>query len=209
MSHPNPASYLVTTSQDRVENEWVCPACGKGFRTIQGRNAHLSSSCQCAWYNKEKNDNLVIHYEDEDLAEDLPNSQCGDELPPQSDASDQFGYEGYDSDQDQYNVVPIASPHDACLENLPSDASHTPKCAQLDDSSIVHDRHPFAGKIIGHRPTALQFWAAESNNPNSNRANAFDPFESELDWQTAKWFVEDGPSKSALDRLLQVEGAIP
>ncbi|KAH8108643.1 hypothetical protein DFH11DRAFT_1516600 [Phellopilus nigrolimitatus] len=76
----------------------------------------------------------------------------------------------------------------------------------VDESPFIHDIHPNAGTVTGHQQTAQEHWAAQHVNPNSPPINIFDPFASELDWRTAKWFLEDGSSKSASDRLLKIDG---
>ncbi|KAH9926857.1 hypothetical protein B0H21DRAFT_678600, partial [Amylocystis lapponica] len=41
-------------------NERLCPACGKSFATIPGRNMHLSSARSCKWYRKGKMADLGV-----------------------------------------------------------------------------------------------------------------------------------------------------
>lgn len=98
-----------------------------------------------------------------------------------------------------------------CTETFPSatqmeDMEHSPKRPRIDGSPFIHDVHPLAGNVYGHTPTFQEQWAAELTRPNMIPTNDFAPFTSSLDWKTAKWLMEDSSSKSASDRLLQIDG---
>ena len=64
-----------------LPNPKICPACGKHFATESEANKHLSQSHKCAWYNKNKYEDLIVYPDTEDYSEDLPNDD-NDVLPP-------------------------------------------------------------------------------------------------------------------------------
>ena len=65
-------------------NPQICPACGKHFATESGANKHLTQSHKCAWYNKNKFEDLPVYPDTEDYNEDLPNNE-DETLPPDLD----------------------------------------------------------------------------------------------------------------------------
>ena len=65
-------------------NPQICPACGKHFAIESGANKHLAQSHKCAWYNKNKFEDLPVYSDTEDYNEDLPNNK-DETLPPDLD----------------------------------------------------------------------------------------------------------------------------
>lgn len=176
-------------------NPCICPACGKRFGTEAGTNKHLSQSRRCAWYNKGKFPDLTGYFDDEDYGEDLPNSALGNSPPELDDLPI-----GHDTDLDEESdeePIPIAS----------SSRAPSPKRSRIENSeedNIPQDIHPTAGKIYRKDIPIQERWHEAITNPNAPNINIFNPFESEVDWRIAEWFVDEGPSMSANDRLLKI-----
>lgn len=47
-------NYEYVARLEKLLPPTICPVCAKSFKTIQGRNAHLSMSQDCMWYRKGK-----------------------------------------------------------------------------------------------------------------------------------------------------------
>jgi hypothetical protein len=175
-------------------NPCICPACGVRFGSEAATNSHLSQSRQCAWYRKGKIPDLT-YLDNEDYEEDLPNSDQDKQLPVLDDIPD-FN----ESSDDE--AVPIAT----SSSSLPP----SPKRARIEveendnNSKLVEDIHPTAGKIISNNTTIQQKWHEALRSPTSPNINIFNPFESEVDWRMVEWLVNDGPSQSGNDRLLKI-----
>ncbi|KAH8094594.1 hypothetical protein DFH11DRAFT_1555464 [Phellopilus nigrolimitatus] len=197
MSHYQLGSYLQL-QQDQDDRK--CPACGADFPTVRGKNVHLSRAESCKWYKKGKLADLAHNYHPvtEDLEDDPPDTGGFDLDSPL------VWDDGYDDEEvEGFEPVHIVA---SSSQTQVQDLDRCTKRARIDESPFIHDIHPNAGTVTGHQQTAQERWAAQHVNPNSPPINIFDPFTSELDWRTAKWFLEDGSSKSASDRLLQIDG---
>ena len=156
--------------------ERTCPACDRVFKTIHGRNNHLAQSRKCAWYNKQ----------DFEVSDD---SSCGSDMGEMGDPTENDMIENdiFDQEFSQDEVIP----HEE--DSMPPPT----KKQKIDDTTTVHDYHPLAGKIF-HIDTSIKDEYAKYG------ASQYHPFQSETDWEVAKWLVEEDIGKSAGDQLMGI-----
>ena len=153
-----------------LPNPKICPACGKHFATESGANKHLSQLHKCAWYNKNKYEDLIVYPDTEDYSEDLPNDD-NDVLPPILD------------DTQLDNNINLEHEEEETINIHHINASSIPQSTSTEDiektSDLFYKEYPDAGKILGIQETAQQQWN-EAVSPTTN-TNLFHLFESELD----------------------------
>lgn len=127
------------------------------------------------------------------------------DLPPEweNDAPENQPWDMEDREEDYIPLTQTASGSNVTLDDPAPLPNRPNKRARVDDTSTVTDKHPTAGKIIGQKKDDGSRWA---EGQDTEGVNIFHPFVSELDWRVAKWFVDDGPGKSAIDRLMKIDG---
>ena len=123
-------------------NLQICPACGKHFATESGANKHLAQSCKCAWYNKNKFEDLPVYLDTENYNEDLPNNK-DETLPP-------------DLDKMQVDSN-IGADYEETITITPNKKQPTPESSRSTElCDLYYEDYPGAGQILGVKATTQE-----------------------------------------------------
>lgn len=148
----------------------------------------------------------------------------GDEEGPSTSSSDSSD----DEEDRDYNILPPRPPdHSAQAGSLPQDPALAGAESDIDmnEAELLQQQHgdnhflfndahivPFgaqAGLKIAHEHGDIEsapFSLYESALEDDSEVNVFAPFASEMDWRIAQWAKTRGPSASAFDELLVIDG---
>lgn len=190
-----------------------CPACKKAFKTNQGRNSHLRSAANCAWYRCGKNRAFDMDAEETE----------GGMLDIGGDGTDDMDYmdemmpgDVQEDMEDIFEFIPSAGSA-ANPEAGPSNVKrsrHVPDAIHLDegDDERVEDINPKGGWVIRMADNVHERWHAAFGHGDedvdmdggNSHSHEYAPFASEMDWKIAKWVVNDGPGHAAFDRFLAI-----
>lgn len=185
---------------DQPVSPYQCPVCLNTFRSISGKETHLSQAKSCQWYCLQELQNLV---------QDLPVVQT--ELEPEITASDSSAsgdeedyYMNYMTVNDIPNyhaLIPEQRNGEEEYETEALPVHQPPRVLDDDNDAQYVETHPTAGKIVG-KSTDSEGDTVMGNDEEGG----FAPFSSELDWKIAEWAVKDSIGHNSLDRLLAIPG---
>lgn len=197
-------------------NDRTCPACGKSsFKTAQGVLKHLSQAESCKWYKKGKLRDLGVDVEEVEDQQPAPiftyvDPAIGPEQPP-NEVVDQFNHELFD-------LIPTHPPSSPVL-SAQSDIDGPiagPSRMHLDDTETTFTEiYPGAGSVLRASEPLYQRWRREFEGDVPEMAEpertgtvdpTYAPFASSVDWEVARWAIEEGIGQNALNRLLAIPG---
>lgn len=179
----------------------ICVHCRRSFKRAQGVASHISQSPYCL-----KRENELVAQ----LMQDAPPPPPLDDFEsyepdPDPDAVDDPALD--DALYDMYVATHAASSRDRPPSPMPPPPpSGNPKPvprATAPTSDIVVDQFKGAANVVRVEESIAKEWSARRTPTDDN---PYYPFKSKLDWEVGRWAKEEGPSASALDRLLQFEG---
>lgn len=181
-----------------------CPACFKTFRSVTGKEAHLSTAQSCSWYKLDQLENLPGDIPDLRIQED-PAQEIDTFLdqPPLTEHDYYFD----DVFLDQYALFPTgtlpgAEPSSQEPNAPPLSQIQPPRALDDVDDTRYVETHPSAGKVLSHC-----FEDADGDVLMDNhRPEDFSPFSSELDWKIAEWAIKDSIGHNSFDRFLAIPG---
>lgn len=208
-----------------LDDERICPACGRSFATRKSCNMHMSRAQSCAWYRRGKLADLGpldLEGEGGDI-EALEDVQTPGE--PSSDEEDLDDIFDEGRDREPFHFIPIENlppPHEYGIGEAgpgPSTVAHNHQVQHRalddDDDTRVEDEDGSVGKVIRmndnlHRRWHKLFGAGDGDamdvDEDIEEPSFFHPFASELDWRIANWMVKDNPGHNAFNRLLSIPG---
>ena len=125
-----------------LPNPKICPACGKHFATESGANKHLVQSCKCAWYNKNKFEDLLVYPDTKDYNKDLLNNK-DKTLPP-------------DLDEMQVDSN-ISTDYEETITITPNKKQQTLESSRSTElCDLYYKDYPGAGQILGVKATTQE-----------------------------------------------------
>ena len=205
----------VLRAFETVDDPTQCPVCQKRLRTAQGLSAHLKSARSCQWYKKGKLKELTLPGVGENVEEivmEEVDAGSSFQLGPSATEEDpgDVAEDIYDS---LFDFVPLEYPQSQAGPS--TRVSPQPLDAEEMDERVEVE-YEGAGWVIRMDETVHEKWRQSFGGPDtegdvlmeesSQAGNKFSPFASQLDWQVAKWAVQEGIGHKSLDRLLGIPG---
>ena len=180
-----------------TQDEQTCPACKRVFKNTAGRNSHLKQAQKCAWYNQQmfefsddsdcEPDEVDQNYDNTDIA--LDDNPTGEEDIP--------------GDEEDMVTFPISnSPSRASQQESEEPSS---KRKRVDESAVVHDFHPYAGKVYRIDESVRDSNRNYVSTHVDGKDHLYGPFKSKTDWELAQWLIEEDIGKSSGERLIGIK----
>ncbi|KAH9923375.1 uncharacterized protein B0H18DRAFT_955913 [Fomitopsis serialis] len=204
----------------------TCGTCQKGFKTTQGLGAHQTMSKKCSWTVRtlSRPDNKDWpqqdpHEEDADANHNVGEDNELDSLfdfidfcvpskhPIDPGGQGNDGGSGSGSgDRDSGNAGPSTT-------SIPNSRRTALSLDDNDDEQVV-DEDEEAGVITDVDSHMHNKWlegreeapSAEEEGAEDQSKNAWEPFESEMDWQFASWAIQEGLTLGSIDKALEIPG---
>jgi hypothetical protein len=188
-----------------------CPFCPKRLATNQGITSHVSQTPACRDKLQTFYDNLNTQLEQ--AAAPSPPSEVQDEHDVDVDVEMQ--QEGPISPQDVPMDVPVESAplppperrRGVTIEEVPDedDTRTSPAAAESEVWVEDYDEEKQAGATMGACKTSFEFHREQQKEAG---VEPWSPFESEDEWELARWLMSAGVSQKKMDTLLKLKMVI-
>jgi hypothetical protein len=179
-----------TSPYTEMSSSHQCPYCPKALPTAQGLSSHLAQSQWC----KRK---LAAFYRDNDLPTNVHDEPYHDD----DDVADQQVYDRDDRNSDlEMNPdvrldPPIMVPMDM------SDSSSEDEEDEEDDAWYIDD---FAGAGLPHAERSQTNFEHHFEHQRKAGEAPWTPFESEDEWELARWLMSSGVSQKLINEFLKL-----
>ena len=188
-----------------------CPFCPKRLSTNQGLTSHISQTPACRDKLQTFYDNLNTQLEQ--AAAPSPASEVQDEHDIDVDVEMQ--QEGPISPPEHPMDVPVESPPSppterhkgVTIEEVPDkdDARTSPAAVEGEVWVDDYDEEKQAGATMGACKTSFKFHREQQKEAG---VEPWSPFESEDEWELARWLMGAGVSQKKMDTLLKLKMVI-
>ena len=205
-----------------MDPTFLCPGCTKNFLKARYRRSHLTQTTNAACIAIR---NTIFTSEGELHPPPLPQPTpevpvCPTPLPNRHNpnahvgpspgydgAGDQGGEEGDFDDADSDTQTENSDPglEERNRSPTPSEFLPLPEEPHIEMVKVFFPGQR-AGEVLSEGiPTMKE----HENNLGGQTSNPYSPFNSEIDWEVAKWARLRGPSATSFDELLEINGVRP
>ncbi|KAJ8579868.1 hypothetical protein M405DRAFT_892879 [Rhizopogon salebrosus TDB-379] len=199
----------VESFDPQDDDPFICPACHKRMKTLQGITAHLQMARICQWYKKGKLRELTLpgRFREEMMARPVDEQMVLPRQEPELDPMDvveEYGQQMYDLTPPvlaMKKIVQAVNVERALLMMLGKRLERERKIRVL-----LKNIFQQGGKRFGEEEAQGVDVDMDDTGQPSSSYNTFAPFASELDWRVAHWAVSEGIGHKSFNRLMDIPG---